>query len=60
MLVDKFDELFDEEFEKLLFSISFFVLLGIMKEIFSIFKLNISVEFLSVVDINNFFEFFDM
>lgn len=60
MLVDKFDELFDEEFEKLLFSISFFVLLGILKEIFSIFKLNISVEFLSVVDINNFFEFFDM
>lgn len=60
MLVDKFDELFDEEFEKLLFSISFFVLLGIMKEIFSIFKLNISVEFLSVVDINNFFEFFDI
>lgn len=60
MLVDKFDELFDEEFEKLLFSISFFVLLGILKEIFSIFKLNISVEFLSVVDINNFFEFFDI
>lgn len=60
MLVDKFDELFDKEFEKLLFSISFFVLLGILKEIFSIFKLNISVEFLSVVDINNFFEFFDI
>lgn len=60
MLVDKFDELFDKEFEKLLFSISFFVLLGILKEIFSIFKLNISIEFLSVVDINNFFEFFDM
>lgn len=60
MLVDKFDELFDEEFEKLLFSSSFFVLLGILKEIFSIFKLNISVEFLGVVDINNFFEFFDM
>lgn len=60
MLVDKFEELFDEEFEKLLFSINFFVLLGILKEIFSIFKLNISVEFLSVVDINNFFEFFDM
>lgn len=60
MLVDKFDELFDEEFEKVLICISFLVLLGILKEIFSIFKLNISVEFLSVVDINNFFEFFDM
>lgn len=60
MLVDKFDELFDEEFEKLLISISFFVLLCILKEIFSIFKLNISVEFLSVVDIDNFFEFFDI
>lgn len=60
MLVDKFDELFDEEFEKVLICISFFVLLGILKEIFSIFKLNISVEFLSVVDINNFFEFFDI
>lgn len=60
MLVDKLDELLDDEFEKLLISISFFVLLGILEEIFSIFKLNISVEFLSVVDINNFFEFFDM